>query len=309
MNTQNIDYFLTIVQTGNLTRAAEKLFISQPSLSQYLKRLEKSLNQKLFDRTISPIRLTYAGERYYQYAIQVKKLNENIRRELTDLSSSHSGLLRLGVALWRGAVLLPDVYPAFHARYPDVHIELLEARSSQLQSALLNDRIDLAVMNLPRSIHYEKFSFEVIHEEKILLAAPTQNPYVQALLAQQTLSEGQRPHTSLDLLDHIPLILTKQGQNLTYEVTRILELNHAKPDILMETGNLSTAIHLTSKQLACAFVPEEGANLFVHPDQVVYFELDSSVECIWDLAVLYRRDSYLNQICRLFIDELKSLPF
>lgn len=309
MNVQNIDYFLTIAQTGSLTRAAEKLFVSQPSLSQYLKRLEKSLNQELFDRTVSPIRLTYAGERYYQYALQVKKLNENIRRELTDLSASHSGLLRLGVALWRGAVLLPDVYPGFHAKYPAVHIELLEGRSSQLQSALMNDRIDLAVMNLPRSINYETFSFEILHEEKILLAAPARNPHVQALLARQDLPEGQRPRTSLDLLEHIPLIMTKRGQNLTYEVTRILELNHARPDILMETDNLSTAIHLAAKQLACAFVPEEGANLFVHPDQVVYFELDSAVECVWDLAVLYRRDGYLNQICRLFIEELKTLPF
>lgn len=168
MNTQNLDYFLTIVETGNLTKAAEKLFVSQPSLSQYLKRLEKNLGAELFDRTASPLRLTYSGERYYQYAIQSKKLNENIRRELADISSSQSGLLRLGVALWRGAVLLPDIYPEFHAKYPGICIELFEGRSSQLQSALLNDNIDLAVMNLPRGTNYQKFSIEIFHEEKIL---------------------------------------------------------------------------------------------------------------------------------------------
>ena len=307
MNIQNIDYFLTIAQTGSLTRASEKLFVSQPSLSQYLKRLEKSLNVTLFDRNVSPMRLTYAGERYYQYAIQTKRLNENIRRELTDISSSQSGLIRLGVALWRGAVLLPDVYPSFHKKYPMVRIELMEGRSSQLQNALMNDSIDLAVMNLPRSINYEKFSCEIIHEEKILLAVPSKHPYVQSLIAQQTPENGCRFRTSLEILNHIPLIMTKQGQNLTYEVTRILELNHASPDILMITSNLSTAINLTAKQQACVFVPEEGANICLHPGEVIYLELDSAIDCVWDLAVVYRRDGYLDQISRLFIDELKNL--
>ena len=309
MNTQNLDYFLTIVETGNLTKAAEKLFVSQPSLSQYLKRLEKNLGAELFDRTASPLRLTYSGERYYQYAIQSKKLNENIRRELADISSSQSGLLRLGVALWRGAVLLPDIYPEFHAKYPGICIELFEGRSSQLQNALLNDNIDLAVMNLPRGTNYQKFSIEIFHEEKILLAAPASHPFVQDLMSRQNAAAGNRPRTSLDILEHIPLIITKPGQNLTYEVTRILELNHAKPNILMDTSNLTTAINLVARQAACAFVPEEGANVCQHPGEIIYFEIDSKVDCVWDLAVLYRKDGYLNQICRLFISALKELTF
>ena len=309
MNIQNLDYFLTIVETGNLTKAAEKLFVSQPSLSQYLKRLEKNLGVELFDLSILPMRLTYSGERYYQYAIQAKKLDENIRRELADIESSQSGLLRLGVALWRGAVLLPDIYPSFHSKYPGIRIELFEGRSNQLQNALLNDNIDLAVMNLPRSINYKNLSYEIFHEEKILLAAPAHHPAIQASLKEPSSNIGKRPRISLEILEHIPLIMLKPGQNLTYEVNRILELNHAKYDVLMDTGNLTTAINLVSQQVACTFVPEEGANICLHPDTVIYFEIESTIECVWDLAVVYRKDSYLNQICRLFISELKNINF
>ena len=103
--------------------------------------------------------------------------------------------------------------------------------------------------------------------------------------------------------------MLKPGQNLTYEVNRILELNHAKYDVLMDTGNLTTAINLVSQQVACTFVPEEGANICLHPDTVIYFEIESTIECVWDLAVVYRKDSYLNQICRLFISELKNINF
>ena len=118
----NYEYFVAIVEAGSLTKAAEHLYVSQPSLSQYLKRLEASLGVELFDRSTSPLRLTYTGERYYQYVLQMMKLDENVRREFQDIKNQTSGRPRLGVALWRGACLLPDVFPTFHQQYPDIHI-------------------------------------------------------------------------------------------------------------------------------------------------------------------------------------------
>ena len=105
----NYEYFVAIVDEGSLTKAAEHLYVSQPSLSQYLKRLEANLGVELFDRSASPLRLTYTGERYYQYVLQMMKLDENIRREFQDIKNQTSGRLRLGVALWRGACLSPAV--------------------------------------------------------------------------------------------------------------------------------------------------------------------------------------------------------
>ena len=131
----NYEYFVAIVDEGSLTKAAEHLYVSQPSLSQYLKRLEANLGVELFDRSASPLRLTYTGERYYQYVLQMMKLDENIRREFQDIKNQTSGRLRLGVALWRGACLLPDVFPSSHRQYPDIHIELPEGRSVQLERA------------------------------------------------------------------------------------------------------------------------------------------------------------------------------
>lgn len=91
----NYEYFVAIVDEGSLTKAAEHLYVSQPSLSQYLKRLEANLGVELFDRSASPLRLTYTGERYYQYVLQMMKLDENIRREFQDIKNQTSGRLRL----------------------------------------------------------------------------------------------------------------------------------------------------------------------------------------------------------------------
>ena len=300
----NYEYFVAIVESGSLTKAAEKLYVSQPSLSQYVKRLEANLGVTLFDRSTSPLRLTYTGERYYQYVLQLMKLDENVRKEFQDIKNETSGRLRLGVALWRGACLLPDVFPSFHRTYPNIHLELTEGRAVNLENALMNDKIDLAVMNLPRMLDYNKLTCEVILEERILLAAPTQHPYVRSLL-NAGVPSGDYPVAPPELLTKIPLILTKPGQNLTHEVNYMLNKQHIQPDILLETDNLTTAINLTARGIACTFVPEEGAKICQHPGLVTYFTMESS-ELIWDLAAVYQKDSYLTHLSRLFIDAMKQ---
>jgi len=300
----NMEYFIAIVEHGSLTRAAEQLYVSQPYLSQYLKRLEKNLGVELFNRNISPLQLTFSGERYYQHLLQVQKMNERMRKEFQDIQNQVSGILRLGVALWRGACLLPDVFPAFHQKYPDIHIELLEGRSNQLIAALMNNKIDLAVANIPHNLDYSKFVCDVIFNEQILLAAPTNHPAIQKILTDCDYNKGY-PVAPIGILNEIPLVLTKPGQNLTIEINHALNRCGIEPDILMYTANLTTAINLCAKGISCAFVPEEGAKVCVHPGEVTYFSV-SELNLSWDLAVLYKRDTYLNNITKLFIHELKE---
>lgn len=300
----NPSYFLAIVEAGSLTKAAELLYVSQPSLSQYLKRLESSLGVELFDHSTSPLRLTYLGERYCQYVRQVLKLDENVRKEFQDVKSQISGKLRLGIALWRGACLLPEVFPNFHRKYPGIRVELLEGRSIQLETALMNDRIDLAVMNLPHMLNYVKLTCETIFEERILLAAPANHPAVQKILLEQPYFKDY-PCAPMEILNQIPLISTKTGQNLTSEINYALAKKQIEPDILMETGNLTTAINLVATGIGCAFVPEEGSKVCQHPGQVVYFVTDVP-ELAWPLAVVYRKDAYLTNLSKLFIDALKD---
>lgn len=301
---RNYEYFLTIADSGSLTKAAEQLYVSQPSLSQYLKRLERSLEVELFDHKASPLKLTYTGERYYNYVKKVKQLDENVQKEFRDIQEQSGGLLRLGVAFWRGACLLPDIFPTFHKAYPGIHLELLEGRASQLESALMNDKIDIAVLNLPHTLHYDKLSYEILCQERILLAAPTQHPYIQSLLQDCRLLGG-RPVAPLDVLNHMPLILTKPGQNLTHAITYALNRHQLEPDILLETGNLTTAINLAAQGMGCAFVPEEGAKVCLHPGQVTYFTVDSP-DLVWELGAVYRKDIYLSKIARLFIQSVKQ---
>ena len=298
----NYEYFLTIAEVGNLTKAAQILYTTQPALSQYLKRLEKSLGVELFDRSTSPLKLTFTGERYYRHVLQLQKMDKELLKEFHDIKNDICGRLRLGIALWRGACLLPEVYPEFHEKYPGIEIELFEGRSNQLEAALLHDNIDLAVMNLPHNLNYGKLTCEKIIEEPILLAAPTTHPAIQELL-QNCKYHNFYPIAPIDILTQLPLIITKPGQNLTYEIEYFLSRNQLEPQILMDTGNLTTAINLVARNVACAFVPAEGAKVCSHPGLVKFFMVDDP-DFHWPLAAVYKKDTYLPKIAQLFISSL-----
>ena len=109
---KNYEYFLTIAEEGNISSAARKLFVSQPSLSQYLKRLETNLGVELFDHTRYPLQLTYAGERYLAYVQDLFNLDRRMQQEFSDITQNRRGKIRLGIAYWRGSNVLPQVLQA-----------------------------------------------------------------------------------------------------------------------------------------------------------------------------------------------------
>lgn len=212
MKNSSNDYFLTIVEEGSLSKAAQKLYLSQPSLSQYLKRMEKRLGVDLFDHNTSPLKLTYSGERYYEFLCEEKLREEQIIQELKDIKQGTSGRIRLGIAFWRAACFLPEVFPEFHRQFPNIQIELCEGKSVNFQKELLDGHIDIAICNIGQDMNYDKFSIEILNNEQILLGAPTNHSYVKSILKNPEIINGY-PKATLDILNQIPLILSKNGQN------------------------------------------------------------------------------------------------
>lgn len=298
----NPEYFLTIVEEKTLTRAAQKLFVSQSSLSQYLKRLEKNLGIELYEHGTSPLRLTYAGERYYKHVLQMKQQEENLRREFQDIQKDLCGVVRLGVPLWRGANLLPKVFPPFHEKYPQIRLELEEGSADQMIQALQNNQIDFCIINLPHSLDYSRFVCRKLCAERFLVAMPENHPLVREALQNPKMAHGN-PVIPFEILERIPWIATKSGMNSTIEANHLLGKNHIEPEQLIATANLTTAINLAAEGMGFCFVPERGAAVCMRPGKIRYFEVDSP-DHAWTLAVVHRRDVYLSRIAQLFIDEL-----
>ena len=114
---QQIEYVLTLAEEKSFSKAAQKLYVTQPSLSQFIKNLEKELRVPIFDRSTSPIRLTPAGEAFVNAARKIKAIEDELNQQIADLTNLNTGDLRIGTSPFRASCLLPKSIAKFQELY------------------------------------------------------------------------------------------------------------------------------------------------------------------------------------------------
>lgn len=142
MNHPRLEWFLTVAETGGISRAAEKLYASQQSVSAYIKRLEQCYGTTLFDRGTGFV-LTASGELLYRYARQVVQRENQLRSVYTAIRNNQNGRIRFGLSIARAQIFLPKIIPAFQKQYPNVRVVLCEEPTSLLAKRLNERSIDL----------------------------------------------------------------------------------------------------------------------------------------------------------------------
>ena len=241
MNLKQALYIRTIAQEGSVTAAAKKLYVSQPSLSQMIRQVEGEYGVSLFDRTVSPLRLTYAGEKYLEAANAMLTLNERLENELREIRQESSGLLRLGISVQRAIQILPVALPWFVMQYPKVSIELREEGSARLEELLENGEIDLALAAI-ESVS-PSLSYTLIEKEIIGVLAGK-----NAAIAQQ-LPPGTP--ISVSMIREDAFISLKPGHSVRVVQDAIFRASGVKPQILLETDSLEVAKRVALQAGAC----------------------------------------------------------
>lgn len=146
MEMKELDYFIAIAEEKSISKAAERLFMAQSSLSQFLSILENNVGSKLFIRTSRGVRLTQEGELMLQYAYKTLAEYRSVQNEIKDMKQLKSGRVIMGVSSFRGSYLLPPVLNAFRLEHPDVKVEIVEQNSMVLEQQLLSGEIDIALL-------------------------------------------------------------------------------------------------------------------------------------------------------------------
>ena len=151
MNFATLEYFEMLARERSFTRAAERLHITQQSLSSHIAKLENELGCQLIVRHV-PLELTYAGEVFLSYASMMNEQYTTMKQEFWDISHNDEGTLRVGIAFTRGRTILPDIIMAFHETHPHIRIELVEATNEALRQKLVDGEVDLAIAFFPTPI-------------------------------------------------------------------------------------------------------------------------------------------------------------
>ena len=163
----NYEYFIALAEEENISRAAEKLFISHQCLSKYLKNLEESYHVMFFDRT-PKLKLTPAGQAMLETLRQVQFLERNLDSQLQDIRNAQKGTVRLGITEGRYSLLIPDLLTQFRHMYPDVLLDVHYSDSHQLSEQVLKNELDLAIMNRS-DFNHSQLEFRTLLEENLFL--------------------------------------------------------------------------------------------------------------------------------------------
>ena len=251
MNLKQARYIRTIAREGSVTAAAKHLYVSQPALSQMLKQVEGELGVALFDRSQSPFRLTYAGEKYLQAADAILAASERLEDQLQEIREENSGRLRLGISVQRAMQVLPLALPWFCVEFPHVALEVTERGSAHLEELVCRGEVDLALAALePGS---PRLTYERIEEEVIGILAGE-----KSALASRWPSGTS---VTLDMAGEESFISLKEGHSVRVVQDALFRRYGLTPKVLLGTDSLEVARRValgTGSCMLCSNIYVDG---------------------------------------------------
>ena len=160
MTGKELLYVKTVADERSISRAAKKLFIAQPSLSQSIQKIEEGLGTRLFFRTAGGLTLTFAGERYYHMASEILKRYEDFELEISDINNLKTGKIHLGITNHLGTLTLARVLPRYREICSHIEVYIHEENSEKLEQMLLSGGVDFAIMHAPKENTQAQIEYE-----------------------------------------------------------------------------------------------------------------------------------------------------
>ena len=253
MNFQHLKYFLTVAEELNITRAAERLYISQQSLSNHIANLERELDVKLFTRS-PKLSLTYAGGLLVDTATEILDLHRQYLSKVGDINKQYVGALRVGISHTCGLALLPDILPKFRAEFPQVDFSLYEGNSNQLEDELSHGRTDLIICFQP--IIMEGVTTVPLTEQRLMMVVP--RTFTGHLFGEQVEEVRKQFAQGADIraFEAMPFVLIKRGNRTRSIVDQYFRRYYFKPQLILETENTVTTLAMALAGVGVTICPE-----------------------------------------------------
>lgn len=281
MNLNQLRYFNAICIYKTVSEASEYLHISQPSLSNAIKELENEFGVKLFLRQHRGMVPTSEGEILFKMSKELLSRADEIENIMSDLGKERK-VLRLGVPPMIGSIILPHIYSEFQPMYPDIHIEITEGGKRELVTKLSEDTLDMVFLPHDEFIG-KNFSTVSVMEPKIVCCVSNKNP----------LSE-KKSITASDL-EGVPLVLFKDSFYHTEEVKKWFSLSNIKPQILLQTQQLSTLKSVISNNVAAGFVFRKLAS-----EKEGFSSLETNPPMHVKVSLVWKKDAYFFSAMKKF---------
>jgi DNA-binding transcriptional LysR family regulator len=291
MEFSQLEFFVTVVEEGSFSKAALRVYRTQPAVSIAVRRLEDEIGAPLFERSQKAPVLTEAGELLYDYAKRILSLRDQTFNVVAELKSLRRGRVRIGANESTSLYLLPHLILEYRALYPDVMVEIFRQSSERLPREVLDRNVDFALMAF-EPVDDDLESFPVLRDELVLITHPEDH---LAKLRSVTVEElGNQPFLAHNV---------KTGSR--YKVMETFARHHTPLNITLELATVETIKRFVQLKIGLAFVPrmcvadelERGSLVSVPVDDLSY------VRTLW---VTHRRGMTFSHAAAAFLAILKD---
>jgi DNA-binding transcriptional LysR family regulator len=308
METLSYKYFLVAAEEMNITRAAQRLFISQQSLSQHIAKLENRYGVELFKRK-HPLTLTYAGEQLVKKLTYIVDLERQISSEMQDIREDNCGRLVIGISYTRGRAILPHILPIYNDYYPKIEICCAEGNSEVLEQKLLRGEIDIMVDSAPvNSVEIETIDIMV---DKLVIIVTDKILRKHCRDNYEYIVSHSDEDMDITLFKDCPFLLLSSENRIRTIIDHHLRQKGMNPNVIMMSENVETLIALAMKGIGLTFCPQ-----MLLPEQLVtdtqtqnersYIITLNDRSTDSTMILGYKKDRYLSTATKNFISLMQE---
>ena len=291
MELKELEYIVAIAEEGSISKAAERLFLAQSSLSQFLSRYEAELNTKLFMRTSGGVRPTASGSLYIKHARQMLLQYHQVKNQLRDMDEEMEGRIDFGFSSFLGGHLLPKILAHFREVAPTVEVVVHEIGSSHLPRKISAGELDLALIALRQDRRQNQG--KLVMQDEVLLVASREHPVTAYV--QQGNGGPDRPWVDLADIAHLEFLLCSRATLLGSVARQQFDLLGVTPKSVNGNMTAPMAVAMARRGMGIAFTYR---SCIEDSRDVIYMSIGKE-RCFVDLVLMYPPEGYRSKAVRL----------
>lgn len=294
MEFKQLQSFAAVVEYESFTKAAEHLYISQPTISTHIRMLEEEFHSSLIIRTTKSLEVTPRGRELYEYARQVLTGRDNLLRRFT---KENQNILQIGTSTIPSAYILPEILPDYRKQYPEVQLHIHQTHSQGVLEGLRNDTFEVGMVGMKEQ--EESFVFLPFYQDTMVLITPASDFYFQL--------QGQKELPLPELLK-LPFLLREQGSGSKKCVETYFNRLGIREEELHVTARLNdqeTIKNLVAGGLGISIISEKAARGWVEEGKLLAFPLPE-YRVTRNLYLAYRKEFVLKETAWSFIEFVRE---
>lgn len=305
---KNKEYVLEVYKEQSFVKASNKLFVSQPSLSASIKRIENKVGSPIFDRSTSPITLTEVGEKYVEFALSIQRREQAFEAYVSDVNNLNVGTVRVGGSSFFSSFVLPEMIAKFNKLYPNVKFEVFEGNSKTLIEKLSDGELDVIIDNA--IIDDESIVTQSIFRENLLLTVP-KNFSVNEKLKEFRL-------TALDVKNDVHLtncksvnlaefsgcdfILLNTENDTGKRAHKILKKYSVEHKVAFHLNQQLSAYNVCCRGLGIAFVSDTLIKKTDTSNDVYFYKIDDGLASR-TINFYHKKSKYQSKVIKKFLEQ------